>query len=135
MSQRAVATPGRPAKGHKGRQRKLACPACGFIAYASAGAVQSAGIPTCGCGSPMAVANLRDLEVIDPDGFEQLVGSLSLKGGNAAMRELGYLDSIVRRSPPRRTNQPQCKRDGCSRFRRAAVDYCEPCQQQEAIPF
>lgn len=30
---------GRPAKGHKGRQRKLICPECGFIAYATAGSL------------------------------------------------------------------------------------------------
>lgn len=134
MSKRA-ATPGRPAKGHKGRQRKLSCEACGFIAYASAGAIMAAGIPSCGCGRPMEIANLRDLEVIDPEGFERLVGSLGLKAGNAAMRELGYTDAIVRRSPPRRSRQPQCKSDGCSRFRRNGSDHCTSCQELQAVPF
>jgi hypothetical protein len=40
-----VKTPGRPARGHKGRQRKLSCPACGFICYASASAITTAGLP------------------------------------------------------------------------------------------
>lgn len=132
MSNRA---PGRPSKGHKGRQRKLACPACGFIAYASAGAVIAAGIPTCGCGQPMTVANLRDLEKIDPDGFEQLLGSLSVKARNAAMRELGYTDAIERRSPGRRTRQPQCAHTDCSRFRAYGVRYCAEHAELEAIPF
>src|SRR6516165_3950417 len=32
---------GRPAKGYRGRQRKLECESCGFIVYATAGAVET----------------------------------------------------------------------------------------------
>ena len=63
--------PGRPAKDHRGRLRKIECPACGFIARASAAALRAAGVPVCGCGEPMQVPQLRDLERIDPDGFER----------------------------------------------------------------
>jgi hypothetical protein len=55
----------RPAKGHKGRQRKLECSGCGFIAYASRGAIERAGVPMCGCGEPLTVANVRDLIALD----------------------------------------------------------------------
>jgi hypothetical protein len=127
--------PGRPAKGHKGRQRKLLCSSCGFIAYASAGAVTSAGLPTCGCGAPMTVANLRDIEAIDPEGFERMVGSLSLKAGNAAMHELGYTDSIIRRSPGRRIAQPQCATAGCSKFRKLGATHCVACEELASVPF
>ena len=77
----ATRSPGRPAarskaKRHSSRQRKLACSACGFICYASAGAVIACGLPRCACGAPMSVANPRDLAVIDPDQFDQLAGSL-----------------------------------------------------------
>ena len=90
--------PGRPAKDHRGRLRKIECPACGFIARASAAALRAAGMPLCGCGEPMAVPELRDLERIDPDRFEQTIGGLSHRAHTAAMRELGYEDAIVRQA-------------------------------------
>jgi len=51
---------GRPAKGHVGRQRKLHCEISGFIAYASARAVERCGFPVCACGEPLRWANDRD---------------------------------------------------------------------------
>jgi hypothetical protein len=86
------------AKQSKSRQRKLHCASCGFIAYASAGAVISCGLPVCACGERMSVAKPRDLAVIDPDGFEQLAGSLSKRGHNEMMREAGF-DGMVIRDP------------------------------------
>ena len=51
---------GRPAKSQTGRMRKVLCSACGCIVYASAAALTRSGIPSCGCGEPMRIANLRD---------------------------------------------------------------------------
>lgn len=87
----------RRATTRNGRQRKLSCDRCGFICYASAGAVIRAGVPVCGCGAPMTVANPRDLAVIDPDGFDALAGAMPTRSAfNALMRECGYTDSIIR---------------------------------------
>jgi hypothetical protein len=52
--------PGRPAKGHIGRQRKLSCADCGFICYATATAIRERGVPTCACGKQLVIANGRD---------------------------------------------------------------------------
>jgi hypothetical protein len=68
---------GRPAKGYRGRQRKLSCPLCGFIAYATAGALTRAGVPVCGCGEPMVLANIRD---------SRLRGMGQARGGAASAR-------------------------------------------------
>ncbi|HEX5309755.1 MAG TPA: hypothetical protein VFW38_11830 [Solirubrobacteraceae bacterium] len=78
---------------------------------------------------------LRDLEVIDPDGFEQLLAMLDRKSHTQAMRELGYVDAIERRAPPRRTRQPQCSKDSCSRFRAYGERYCPTCLAESASPF
>jgi hypothetical protein len=80
----------------KSRQRKLHCVGCGFICYASAGAVSSCGLPSCGCGLPLVVANPRDLAVIDPEGFDQLAGVLPKAAHNAMMREAGFDGMILR---------------------------------------
>jgi hypothetical protein len=123
--------PGRPAKGHSGRMRKAECSACGFIVYASAAAYTRAGMPTCGCGEAMALANLRDIAELEP---ERLDG-LSLRAFNAAMRELGHTDMIRAKQPPRRTSQPQCAESSCSRFRRAGARYCHEHEDLEQVPF
>jgi hypothetical protein len=123
--------PGRPAKGHKGRQRKASCPGCGFIVYASASAYTRTGMPTCGCGTPMELANLRDVVAIEPERLE----GLSEKAFNAAMRELGFTDMIRAKQPPRWSQQPQCANDGCSRFRKTGERLCAPCAELEALPF
>jgi hypothetical protein len=134
-------SPGRPAKGHTGRQRKLYCSACGFLCYASASAISSAGLPTCGCGSPMLVANLRDLERIDPDGFQAMIEHLPRKQHTAAMRELGYTAAIERRNAAmepgskRRIPQPQCAADGCSRFRKYGERFCAEHADLDDLPF
>lgn len=122
----------RPATTRAGRQRKLACPACGFIAYASAGAVISCGLPTCGCGQPLTVANPRDLAVIDPESFEELRSILPMAGHNAMVRAAGY-DGLVVRSKghdprvarARALRQKRCSVDGCGRFAAKGTSTCE----------
>ncbi len=83
----------------------------------------------------MQVPELRDLERVDPDAFETVIGSLSHRSHTAAMRELGYVDAIVRKQPPRRSRQPQCANAGCSRFRRAGERLCSTCGELERMPF
>lgn len=95
---------GRPAKGHKGRQRKLCCPECGFICYATAGAVERAGgLPSCACGSPLIVPNLRDRAVIEWDQLEAELSQLGRERWNDAMREIGSLDLVLPRYADRRS--------------------------------
>ncbi len=146
MATTTHARPGRPAartkaKRHQSRQRKLSCPACGFIAYASAGAVIACGLPRCACGSPLAIANPRDLAVIDPDGFDQLAASLSKRAHNDMMRDCGFdamilrdkgHDPIVARM--RAARQKRCSHDGCGRF---AASGSKTCAQHggDTIPF
>lgn len=80
---------GRPAKGHVGRQRKVHCERCGFIAYASRRALQRSGLPVCGCGEPMALANLRDRYAIEPDAVESELHGYGRAAYVAGMREIG----------------------------------------------
>jgi hypothetical protein len=127
--------PGRPAKGHTGRQRKLSCPTCGFICYASASAITSAGLPACGCGAPIVLVNVRDIALIEPERLEQSLRMTSRKQRTAAMRELGWLDGIERRNAGRRSPQPQCSADGCSKFRKRGDRFCAEHRELEAIPF
>ena len=131
-----VAVPGRPparliAKRHQSRQRKLSCE-CGFICYASAGAVVACGLPVCGCGRELTVANPRDLAVIDPDGFEDAANGMpTLAGHNALMRAGGFTDSIIRgpgHDPAvarrRALRMKRCSSDACGRFARKGSPYC-----------
>ncbi len=117
------------------RLRKIQCADCGCILYGSAAALRTAGLPQCACGGAFTVPLLRDLEVIDPDGFEQLLAMLSRSAHTQVMRELGYTDAIEKRSPPRRTRQPQCSNDGCSRFRAYGERYCPTCLAESNVPF
>jgi hypothetical protein len=131
-----IVSPGRPAarlksKRHSGRQRKLSCTGCGFICYASAGAVISCGLPVCACGLPLTVANPRDLAVIDPDEFEALAGRLSKTSHNAMMREAGFDMMILRdrgHDPAaarlRASRAKRCSSDGCGRFASKASALC-----------
>jgi hypothetical protein len=115
---------GRPAKGHRGRQRKLRCERCGFIAYSSASALERAGRPTCGCGEPMVLANLRDRAIVEWDQLERELSKLGERAFNAAMRELGYRDMIGRRSGDRKSggDQRRCGYGSCTRWARGR--YC-----------
>ena len=115
---------GRPAKGHTGRQRKVLCEACGFIAYASRGALQRSGFPVCGCGRPMALANLRDRAAVEWDALEAELASYGRDAYTAAMRELGYTDMIERGSRYGKGGGPQkrCEETGCNVF--ASGRYC-----------
>ena len=146
MATTTHARPGRPAahakaKRHQSRQRKLSCPACGFIAYASAGAVIACGLPVCGCGQPLTVANPRDLAVIDPESFDQLAGSLSKPAHNQMMRECGF-DAMILRDKGhdpvvarmRANRQKRCAQDRCGRF---AAHGSMTCAQHggDSIPF
>lgn len=128
--------PGRPparlkAKRHASRQRKLACTACGFICYASAGAVIACGLPRCGCGMPLSVANPRDLSVIDPESFEQLAGQLPKAAHNAMMRTAGYDGMVIRDkghdpavARARAARQKRCALESCGRFARKGSAMC-----------
>jgi hypothetical protein len=121
---------GRPAKGHKGRQRKLCCPDCGFIAYATAGAVERAGgLPSCACGGAMIVPNLRDRAAIEWDALEAELVSYGRDAYDAAMRELGYGGMVEPRTAPRRSGaaQQRCQGPGCHKF--TAGRYCPSCEQ------
>ena len=115
-----VSRGGRPAKGHVGRQRKVHCEACGFIAYASRGALQRSGLPVCGCGQPMLLANLRDRAAVEWDALEAELLSYGRDAYDAAMRELGYRDMIEPRRAPRKSGaaQHRCGWEGgyCSKF-------------------
>lgn len=110
---------GRPAKGHTGRQRKVHCERCGFIAYASRGALQRSGFPCCGCGEAMTLANLRDRAAVEWDALEAELLSYGRGAYDAAMRELGYVDMIAP-SAPRRSGavQHRCEWEGgyCAKF-------------------
>jgi len=142
----ATRSPGRPpartkAKRHSSRQRKLACSACGFICYASAGAVIACGLPLCSCGRPLAIANPRDLAVIDPDSFEELTGRLSKVAHNAMTRDAGFDDMILRDrghdpvvARMRAARQKRCAADGCGRFAAKGSPNCAQHGAQD-IPF
>lgn len=68
------------------RNLKLECPACGFTARASAGAVRAAGgLPTCACGSPLELPVLRDRFRLDPDGLQDELE----RAGFSAARDRG----------------------------------------------
>ncbi len=115
---------GRPAKGHVGRQRKMHCERCGFIAYASRGALQRSGLPRCGCGEPMQLANLRDRAAVEWDALEAELVSYGRDAYDAAMLELGYTDMIAPRTAPRKSGavQHRCAAEGCHKF--TAGRYC-----------
>jgi len=80
------------------RLRKIQCADCGCILYGSAAALRTAGLPQCACSGTFTVPLLRDLEAIDPDGFEQLRTMLDRKSHTQAMRELGYVDAIAHKA-------------------------------------
>lgn len=117
---------GRPAKGYVGRQRKIHCEPCGFIAYASRGALQRSGLPVCGCGEPMTLANLRDRAAVEYDALEAELLSYGRDAYDAAMRELGYTGMIAKRSGDSKggAEQHRCEWEGgyCSVF--ASGRYC-----------
>lgn len=127
---------GRPAKDHRGRQRKLLCGSCGFICYATAGAIERAGgLPSCACGSQLEVPNLRDRLAIEPDAVERELfdagaaeafarGASAVEAENAgrvrwneAMREIGASALIL---------PPPAKRDASAPPQRCQWDqgYC-----------
>jgi hypothetical protein len=80
---------GRPRSTQTGRMRKVHCIGCGCIVYASRGALQRSGLPVCGCGERMALANLRDRAAIEWDALDAELRSYGVKAYDAAMRELG----------------------------------------------
>jgi len=119
---------GRPAIDHRGRQRKLSCPLCGFIAYATAGALTRAGVPVCGCGEPMVLAKVRDRAYVEWDNLEAELQALGRDAYNAAMRELGFTDMIERRTDRRGgAVQKRCEAHGCHRF--TGGRYCREHEQ------
>jgi hypothetical protein len=120
---------GRPAKGHVGRQRKVHCERCGFIAYASRGALQRSGLPVCGCGEAMTLANLRDRAAVEWDALEAELVSYGRDAYTAAMRELGYGGVVEPHTAPRRSGaaQQRCQGPGCHKF--TVGRYCPSCEQ------
>ena len=119
--------------GNCSRLRKLECPACGWHCRTSAAMIRL-GAPLCACGAgALQVPELKDAAVVD---WDALAASFtSLRARNAAMRELGYPEAVESRSRGRRTKQPQCKHDGCSRFRAYGELYCPKHAELEAMPF
>lgn len=106
----------RPAKGHTGRQRKLECPDCGFIAYASGTAITSAGVPTCACGEPMVVANVRDLLALGMVDVSEI--------DTPTLRKLGYADVTRAKAPPSHKPWARCTFEGCNRRRARSESFC-----------
>jgi hypothetical protein len=113
---------GRPAKGHVGRQRKLLCSGCGFIAYASAGAIgRAGGLPTCGCGGELHLPNLRDRAAVEGDALEAELMRSGPDAWNEACRELGTRDAMIVRSFKRdggAEGSKRCEWTSCSKFSR-----------------
>jgi hypothetical protein len=109
---------GRPAKGHKGRQRKIHCERCGFIAYASASALERFGFPSCACGDPLVLANLRDRAIVEWDTLERDLMAQGRGVFDAAMRELGFTDMIESGGKYGHSGavQHRCEVSGCNRF-------------------
>lgn len=102
-----------------------------MIVYASAAAYTRHGLPVCGCGQQMMLANLRDIVLIEPDRLD----GLGERSFHAAMRELGHSGMIHAKQPPRRTLQPRCAEDGCSRFVRNGERFCSGHEDPEPLPF
>jgi hypothetical protein len=91
---------GRPAKGYRGRQRKLECESCGFIVYTTAGAVEKCGgRPSCFCGRAMRWANERDRLTIEPD---ELLDDIGTKRFRSLCFEHGFRDLAKHLAPVKR---------------------------------
>ncbi len=120
---------GRPAKDHSGRQRKIHCETCGFIAYASRGAIERCGTPVC-CGEPLKLANLRDRADIEWDVLERELSSLGRDAYNTAMAEIGAVGMIERKRTPRKggLGQKRCETHGCHKFTSSRL--CPSCSGQ-----
>jgi hypothetical protein len=123
----ALPTPnpgGRPAKGHVGYQRKIHCEACGFIAYVTRAALLRSGFPTCGCGEPLALANLRDRAAVEWDALNAELRSYGRDAYDAAMRELGFAGMVEPRKRPAGSGlvQHRCEASGCHKF--SGERYC-----------
>lgn len=118
----------RPAKGHVGRQRKLECPSCGFIARASRGAVQTVGLPTCACGEPMVLPELRDLLELGMIDVNHVPSH--------ELRALGYTDSVsLRRRNLGNPTFRRCSAEGCNRQAQAKQVLCRRCEEARDMPF
>jgi hypothetical protein len=102
-----------------------------MIVYASASAYARCGMPVCGCGETMRLANLRDIVLVQPERLDDLPE----RSFHTAMRELGHADMIHAKQAPRRSKQPQCAEDGCSKFRRNGVRFCAEHEELAALPF
>lgn len=115
---------GRPAKGHVGYQRKIHCQACGFIAYATRGALQRSGFPRCGCGQPLTLANLRDRAAVEWDALKAELLAIGRDAYERACRELGYTDLIGKKGGPSRSGrQSRCEFGTCTRWTSGV--YCD----------
>lgn len=128
-------TGGRPAKGHVGRQRKVHCEGCGVILYGSMAALTRSGLPVCGCGERMQLANLRDRAAVEWDVLELEMGSWSREAYNAAMRELGYTGRLETRTYSRQSGavQRRCGWEGGQCVRFVSGRYC-PEHEHSARP-
>jgi|SRR5215472_18462804 len=122
---REINVGGRPAKGHNGRQRKLACGSCAFACYTSARAVREHGAPE-HCGSPMSWANARDIL------------ALASAEDLAAMAPADYRALCAEAGEPTGEPRPSVSRSGERRRCQWAGGYCtryvsgEYCHEHEA---
>ncbi len=118
--------------------RKVHCPLCGVIVYASAGALKRSGMPTCGCGEPLQLANMRDRAVIEWDALQQELESYGPDAFDNAMRAMGFTDMIGRKREGRSgAGQHRCawEHGYCQVF--VSGTYCEehePRNRAEAAP-
>jgi hypothetical protein len=108
---------GRPAKGYRGRQRKLGCPDCGFACYVTALAVERYGFPRCACGGSMSWANQRDRLILEPAELVQDIGEDRFR---VLCHEHGYADLADHYAPVKRDRQSG---DGSARCQWAG-GYC-----------
>lgn len=114
QQQRARNVGGRPAKGYNARgNHKLECPSCGFACRCSVASFNRAGaLPTCGCGSTMAVPVLRDRAALLPADLEAELQTMSREEFVRTCRELGWRD-LLRADTPRKGNMDRGIRHTC----------------------
>lgn len=133
-----------PSRAKVGRMRKIECPDCGLILYAtSAAALARVGLPACACGGAFTVPNLRDRLAVDPDGLRGELEDAGFAAArsrgasmaqaedaarvawNDAMRAIGRRDLIV--PPPARDHRAgtsRCQWEGGYCMVYVAGRYC-----------
>lgn len=116
-------------KDRPGRMRKVQCPDCATILYCTSVAALERGLPTCACGTPMILPNLRDRAVVEWDALELELRSMSRADYNKAARELGLTPEpadLTRLGGSKGgAEQQRCQWDGgfCARYA-SSSGYC-----------